>query len=365
MFVVAIAELAHVLDDDLSLSGVLGYSLLFVPVWWAWVGSTFYATRFDTDDLGHRLLTIVEMFAVVALAVEIHAGLGATSAGFALGYAAVRSVLVLKYYGAYRTVPEARPLTRRYMLGFGVDAALWSLSALVPPPYRFGLWALGLAVSFGTPMTAGRLHGAIPPHESHLPERFGLFTIIVLGESVVGLVGGAVEQARSPRSFLVGAVSLGIVFCLWWLYFEDVDGSRIRAAVEADRTGIYQEWLYAHLPLAAGLAAVGVAIEHVLTASPASALPVAERWVLCGALAVSLVALAVIHYTAEARTDRHLTLSSLARFGGALAALGLAVLGTGLSPLALVSLLGLVSIVPVVLDARERYVRSRSPADGL
>lgn len=199
-----------------------------------------------------------------------------------------------------------------------------------PPPYRFGLWVLGLAISFGTPLSAGRLHGEIPPYESHLPERFGLFTIIVLGESVVGLVGGAVEQAWSPRSFLVGGVCLGIVFCLWWLYFEDVDGSRIRAAVEADRTGIYQEWLYAHLPLA-----------------------------------VCLASLAVVHYTGEARTDRRFTVPSLARLGGALAALLLGAFGAGLSPLVVVSLLGLASIVPVVLDAREGYVRSRSPAGGL
>jgi len=364
VFVVAIAELAHVLGDDFSTAGVLTYVVLFVPVWWAWVGSTFYATRFDTDDLGHRLLAIVEMFAVVALAVEIHAGLGATSQGFAVGYAAVRAVLVVKYYGAYRTVPEARPLTRRYMVGFGADAALWFCSAFVPPPYRFGLWALGLAISFGAPLTAGRLHGTIPPHESHLPERFGLFTIIVLGESVVGLVGGAVTRTWSFRPFLTGAVGLGIVFCLWWLYFEDVDGSRIRAAVENDRTGIYQEWLYAHLPLAAGLAALGVAIEHLLTASPTSALPAADRWVFCGALAIVLTSLGVIHYTAEAKADRRLTRPSVARLGGAGTALLVGVSGAGLTPLAVATLTGFAALVPVAIDIHEAYVRSRAPIDG-
>jgi low temperature requirement protein LtrA len=363
--VVAIAELAHVLGDDLSLAGLLAYAVLFVPVWWAWVGSTFYATRFDTDELGHWLLTMIEMFVVVALAVEIHAGLGSTSAGFALGYAAVRAVLVLKYYGAYRTVPEARPLTRRFALGFGADAALWFCSAFVPAPYRFGLWALALAISFGTPLSAGRLHGEIPPHESHLPKRFGLFTIIVLGESVVGLVGGAVEQVWTIRSFLTGTAGLGVAFCLWWLYFEDVNGSRIRAAVERDRTGIYQEWLYAHLPLAAGLAAVGVAIEHLLTAPPASGLPAAERWLFSGALAVCLAALALIHYTAWAKSDRGGTLSTGARLGSAGGALAVGAFGAGLRPLVVAILVAFVALVPVVVDVREAYARSRSPAKGL
>ena len=184
-------------------------------------------------------MTIVEIFAVVAFAVEIHGGLGTISSGFALGYAAVRAILVGKYLGAHWNIPEARPLARRYMLGFGADAALWFVSVFVPTSYRFGLWVLGLLVSFETPITTGQLHGQIPPHELHLPERFGLFTVLVLGESIVSLVSGAIAQTWSERSFLTGAFGLGIVFCLWWLYFEDLDGSETHAAVEGDRTDIY------------------------------------------------------------------------------------------------------------------------------
>lgn len=79
IFVVAIAQLAHNLNQDISLSGFLGFVVLFVPVWWAWVGATFYANRFDTDDLCHRLLTAIQIIAVAALAVNIHDGLGKTS----------------------------------------------------------------------------------------------------------------------------------------------------------------------------------------------------------------------------------------------------------------------------------------------
>ena len=356
VFVVAVAELAHVLEGDVSITGVLGFVVLFVPVWWAWIGSTFYATRFDTDDLGHRLLTIVEIFAVVAFAVEIHAGLSATSGGFALGYAAVRAILVGKYLGAHWNVPEARPLTRRYMLGFGADATLWFLSAFVPTPYRFGLWIIGLLVSFGTPLTAGQLHSEIPPHRSHLPERFGLFTIVVLGESVVSLVGGAVEQTWTIRSFLVGGFSLAIIFCLWWGYFEDLDGSEIRAAAEAGRTGVYQGWLYAHLPLVIGLTAVGISIERVLLASPGSSIPTTSRWLLCGALATCLFALGAIRYTAGARVDRSFTVSWAGRIGAGGVALLLGAVGGNLSPVVLCGVLVVVCIAPILLDFHEQYV---------
>ena len=136
VFVVTVAELVALLADDISLPGVLAYVALFIPIWWGWIGSTFYATRFDTDDLVHRLMTAVELFAVVALAVNVHGALGETSRGFALAYAVLRGVLVFKYFGAGQAIPEARPLTTRYARGFGLDAGLWFASVFVPPPFR-------------------------------------------------------------------------------------------------------------------------------------------------------------------------------------------------------------------------------------
>ena len=114
IFVVAIAQLAHNLNQDISLSGFLGFVVLFVPVWWAWVGATFYANRFDTDDLCHRLLTAIQIVAVAALAVNIHDGLGKTSASFALSYASVRAVLVVEYLHASRSVAAVRRLDYRF-----------------------------------------------------------------------------------------------------------------------------------------------------------------------------------------------------------------------------------------------------------
>ena len=95
---------------------------------------------------------------------------------------------------AGRNVPKAKPLTTRYARGFGLAAVVWLVSVFVPTPYRFGLWAIGLSISFATPITAGDLHGEIPPHALHLPERFGLFTIIVLGEAIVAVVTGVADQ---------------------------------------------------------------------------------------------------------------------------------------------------------------------------
>ncbi len=61
VFVVVIFQLAHYLEENFTLNGFLGFLALFVPVWWSWTGAVFYATRFDTDDLGHRILVLLQM----------------------------------------------------------------------------------------------------------------------------------------------------------------------------------------------------------------------------------------------------------------------------------------------------------------
>lgn len=356
VFVVAVAELAHTLADHLTRGGVVTFVLLFMPVWWAWIGSTFYATRFDTDDLQYRLLTAVEMFAVITLAVNIHAGLGETSRGFALAYAAVRAVLVIKYYRAFRHIPAARPLTTRYAAGFGVAALIWFVSAFVPPPYRFVLWTLGLVIDIGTPLTAGDLHARIPPHPSHLPERFGLFTIIVLGEAIVSVVSGIAVQDWTHQSFLVAVFSTAIAFSLWWIYFDNHEVSAIRAARDAGRIWVYQTWLYAHFPLVVGITATGVGVLHVFTGDLDSPLPPAERGLLVGSLVVCLCTLGFLHRVTLACAGQRAPggMQSIYRFGTAFVVLLIGVAGGRTSPVLFVGLLALACLTQIGVDLRLR-----------
>ena len=125
---------------------------LFVPVWWSWTGAAFYATRFDTDDLGHRILILLQMVGAAALAVNVSDGLGNDSAGFALSYAAIRIILVLEYVrtGISKSFSSATPLIRRYSRGFLSAAIVWIISAFIPPPFRFVLWGIGLVIDFAT-----------------------------------------------------------------------------------------------------------------------------------------------------------------------------------------------------------------------
>lgn len=349
LFAAVVAQLTFELSQDLSGFGVLTFVVLCIPVWWAWVGQSFYATRFDTDDLGHRLFIIAQMFAVAAMAVNVHAGLGRGSAGFALSYATVRFILVGEYLGAHVWVPAARSLTRRYGLGFGVAATIWLASSWVPTPTRFYLWGLGLLIDFATPLGAGKLHSQLAPHATHLPERFALFILIVLGEAIAGVVLGLTKHPWSVQSGLTAALGLSIAFSLWWVYFDNIDGAAIRAARAQGRIWLYQGWLYAHLPLVIGLAASAVGVQYAVASPQDLVLPPEERWLICGAVALVLLAIGCIQLIIDASRSEIQKTRLAFRFGGAAAVLLLGALG-GMSPPNLIGLLALVGSLQVIQE---------------
>ena len=185
VFVVAIAQLADGLAEDPSLRGFLIFAGLFVAVWWAWVGYTFYADRFDTDDPPHRVLMIAGMFAVAVLASVIPDAFHGETASFALAYAGVRAIVVALNARAWWHLPAARPLLNVYIPAFSASIAIFLVSVAVEAPYRYWLWALALIIDLGTPLASQERIRQVPIHASHIPERVGLFTIIVFGESVL------------------------------------------------------------------------------------------------------------------------------------------------------------------------------------
>lgn len=348
VFVVAVSQLAHELSDHVSVVGFLRFATLFVPLWWVWIGTTFYANRFDSDDVVRRVLMALQMLVVAAMAVNIHHGLGATSGNFALAYTMSRFLLVLEYLWAGWHIPRARGLTQHYAIGFGLGALLWLISVFVPLPFRFALWAAGLAIDFSTPTTAKALIQKLPPHPEHLPERFGLFTIIVLGEAIIAVVKGLTEIQWGLPSLLCAIAGFTIAFSLWWLYFENVSTSFLDHAQASGRLQLLQLWLYIHLPLVIGLAATGVGVEKgILAAGEGAPLHAPERWLLCGAVALCYLSLGALHRMGIIRMCKVRTRHRLA---GTAVMLVLAIAGSQVSPMGVMALVALTGLVQVGLD---------------
>ncbi|MBN3870501.1 MULTISPECIES: low temperature requirement protein A [unclassified Nostoc] len=347
VFVVAVSQLAHNLNEDISLSGLFGFVVLFIPVWWSWIGTTFYANRFDSDDVGHRLLIGIQMLTAAAMAINIHHGLGESSPGFAISYALGRVVLVIEYVRAGIYIPSARPLTTRYAIGFAIAAFFWLISASIPIPWRFGFWTVGIIIDFATPLIGRKFQIGLLPHASHLPERFGLFTIIVLGEAIIAVVNGVSEQKWDTLTVISGVFGLIIAFSWWWVYFDNLGGTPIVMARTHGKIGVVNLWLYTHLPLVIGIAAAGVGVEQILLSQPTLPLPDSQRSLICGSVALCSLSVSILH---RFGVIRYCKIRSQYRLGGAVVLLAIAILGKGLLPVAVIALVAVVSAGQVVQD---------------
>ncbi len=299
VFVVAVAGLGQRLLHDATLRGILSFGGLFVPLWWAWAGFTFYADRYDTDDLGQRLLAVAQMVAVALMAASISGSAADSMIGYALSYVAARVVLIVMYVRARRHVAATRDLVTGYIIGMSIAVGLWLISVVVPEPWRYVLWTVGLLVDLATPYRLRRVQATVPLDVAHLPERFGLFTILVLGESIAAVVAGLDFEGWTTGSTLVSIFAVIITTGLWWVYFDNLDGTVVRRRAEQRTAWKPTVWIYGHLPLAIALVVTAVGLEHAITAVGHHNLTGADRWFLMGGVASVLAALALLHLASD------------------------------------------------------------------
>lgn len=213
VFVVAVAQIAHILSEHSDFGGVLKYLALFVPVWWSWVGFTFYTDRFESDETAYRILMFAAMLAVAALSLTLENAFSVSGdTPFIICYVIVRFVLIAMYARSAYHIPLARPLCLQFITGFGIAALILLSSLLFAPPARYAIWAIAFILELATPFLNVRLTRIFPIDQSHIPERFGLFTIIVLGEAVIATANGA---ARVEWNFgTISAACLGFAMRL-------------------------------------------------------------------------------------------------------------------------------------------------------
>jgi low temperature requirement protein LtrA len=294
VFVVAVAQLGQQLSLDVSAEGLFRFLGFFVPVWWAWMGFTFYANRFDTDDLPYRLLTLVGMFAIAALATTVPGAFAGATVGFPLAYVGARVVLLVLYARAARHVPEARKLARMFLTAFGAAVAIWLVSLAFPRPWNYILWGCALAIELAIPFFTWRQIRDAPIHPRHIPERFGLLTLIVLGESVLGVVLGVEKVSWVSGSALAATAGFITAAALWWIYFDFLDETTIGS--RGLLSGL--TFTYMHFFIVVGLAALGAGVKMAILAAGGDHHYDETAWVLCAGLAMTMFGLAAIELVA-------------------------------------------------------------------
>jgi low temperature requirement protein LtrA len=301
IFAAAVAQIGTPLSMDYSAAGLLRYAVFFVLIWLAWSGNTLYCTQFDIDDLVQRVSVVLQTFIAAVMAANAREPLDSSaSAGFGAAYAGMRLLLAAQYLRA-RSIPETRALTTRFAAGYAVSAGFWIASAVSPLPARYALWAIGLILDFATPWIARRHPLGHLPDSVHFPERYGLFTIILLGEFVAAVMRGIESQEGwSLVAASTAIVSMSFGFVTWWAYFDGAKGSTERHIRTMRQAILFHLWDYAHLPLFLGLGVASVGFHHAISVTPGAAMAPGEGAVLCAAVAVLMLALSVIGATTGA-----------------------------------------------------------------
>lgn len=229
-------------------------------------------------------------------------------------------------------------------------------SAFVPAPGRFVLWVLALLVDFLTPFTACEIHINFPPHPTHLLERFGLFTIIVIGEAIVSVVIAISNIGLNLFSGLIRLMGLIISFTIWWGYFEEAGGAEARVQKRGDQITKYQLWLYSHFPLLLGIVGTAAGIKHVILLPFGSELSNSDTWILCISLSIALLSLSMIFISSFKWKDcksRLLLIFRIPYYLIIILVFSTGFLGSLISGFRILVILTLLCIINVIISLRE------------
>ena len=293
VFVVLIARASHTLAHQVTWRGVGDFAVIFGLIWIAWLNGTMYHDLHGREDSRSRTYIFIQMMLLATLAVYTGDAAGESGVGFAIVYTGLLLVLTwLWYVVRLQDSEEYMAVTGRYLMGMLMSVAIMGISIFLPDDVRVGLWAvfvttwmIGMVLQFRRADEGARRGMAIT---DSMVERFGLFTIIVLGEVVVGVVNGVSEAERTASTIATGLIGLTIGFGFWWTYFDFVG----RRLPRPDRVGMSQ-WMYSHLPVSMAIAASGAAMVSLVEHAGDERAAAPAAWLLAGSVALMLAALAL------------------------------------------------------------------------
>ena len=298
VFVLAVTQVAHLLLDDLAWSGAGRALLILLVVWWAWTYTTWVTNILDPDAIVVRLLILAIMFAGLVMAAAIPEAFGSRGLLFASAYVAIQvgRHAFLTFVVTGRGSPDRRPAAHilTWLIASGI---FWIAGGVATGNTRIALWLIAVTLDYIAPLLFYRIPGrpqlaasAWEVGTSHFAERFQLFIIIALGESIV-ITGLTTAELPLDTARLVG---FGLAFLMtaafWWLYFDYVAAiAERRLSLSPDRTKLARDgYTYLHVVIVAGIIVSAVGDEIVI-AHPLDRLSTPELVALVAGPAIYLL----------------------------------------------------------------------------
>jgi low temperature requirement protein LtrA len=300
VYVAVISQASRHLATHISLGSFLEFSVIFGMLWFAWFNGSLYIELHGREDGRTRLLVFLQMGVLALIAVFTGDAAGATGQQFAIAYAMFLAVMGWAWYSIRELDRIERPeflrITLLYVGGMIFSTLVIGATAVLPDAWRLPIWAVFLVGWIGFVIVGSqdryRQVEGIAPTDS-LVERFGLFTIIVLGEVILGVVTGLSAAGADALTIATGSLAMVIGFGFWWIYF-DLVGRRLPRA-----GGPIWTWMLSHLPIQLSIVAAGAAIVSLIEHAREPVTPPETAILLGGSVALGLLAMILTERSLE------------------------------------------------------------------
>jgi low temperature requirement protein LtrA len=260
---------------------------------------SWFASAYDRDDVLYRLLTLLQMAGVLVLATGVDAAFDHEDfTRMTIGYVVMRIPMTVQWLRAAAGDPPRRTVALRYAAGLALTQVGWVARLALPSSLGLPSFLVLVACEVSVPLLAERGGPMTPWHPEHISERYGEFTLIVLGEAVLSTMVAAKSSVLSWDNLLGGLGAMLLLFGIWWTYFDTPEGAEI---IVTERNSWI--WGYGHLPIFAAVAALGsglaVGAEALEEGSAVS--PTGAAYAVAVPLTVFLLVLAELHRRASRR----------------------------------------------------------------
>ena len=260
IFAVIVTQIASRIETNLTLTGILQCSVLFFPVLWTWICYTVFAARFDNDDAIHWLLTFCIMLAGIIMAIHIPIALERGAFGFTLGFFLGQVATLLLYFRALHDSSISKNLILFYLIGFGCAGLCWGIALFFSPPHIFIFWILGMLIYLIVPWIGRKnILSKAPLDSFYIPDRFGSFTVIILGQAIASVIFGLEYTHWNSPTVATGLMAFIITLLIWGQYY------RLNVIVNFKcNLSSGQPFIYAHIPLIMSLILMVVCMDDYI-----------------------------------------------------------------------------------------------------
>ncbi len=263
IFVVALGKVTHLLvhvhHGHLSEGIWWKFMLVFIPLWWIWVGHTVYSNRFDADTRPHRVITLLLMSLLILLSVVVNEDIHHNYVVFIVIYGIARFLIAGMYFSAAHHYPDKAGFSSKIGVFFTIGALISTSSVLFEPPIVLFVFYTGILFDISSPVVFRRYIKLLPVDRHHLVERIGLLAIILLGESIISMSSGIANVTWDLPTAMTAGFGFGFVCMIWWIYFDSFV-FLIKSKLDVHGTAILYSQLLTYMSLAILANMIGHAI---------------------------------------------------------------------------------------------------------